>query len=218
MRSSLNCCTVNGLDQMFGPRMAELDVQAYTKLGLRGISKEILDFLQEQGLAGQSLLDIGCGAGALLLELLKAGAENGVGVDASPAYLQAAEGLAEKMQMQDRVSFRQMDFVQEAERVAPSDIVLMQRVVCCYPKMRELVLPAAQHARHFLALVYPRDTWWMKLGANFLNLGMVIIRREFRFFIHPPPEIRASVLAQGFSQVYRHLSGPWHVAIFQRQA
>lgn len=219
MRSkSMDCCTVNGLEKMFGPTMAKLDAQAYTKRGPSQISRYMVGFLQSQGLEGQSLLDIGCGAGALLLELLKAGAEKGVGVDASPAYIQAAESLSQKLQMHNRAQFAVMDFAQEGEKVAAADIVLMQRVVCCYPKMQELVVPATQHARRFLALVYPRDNWWMQSGAFLLNFGLTLIRREFRFFIHPPAEIMAIVLAQGFAQVYHRPSGPWHVAIFQRPA
>lgn len=214
----MDCCTVNGLDQMFGPTMVKLDVQAYKQRGLSQLSKYIVDYLQSQGLAGQNLLDIGCGAGALLLELLKAGAERGMGVDASPAYIQAAKGLSEKRQMQDRVEYQVMDFAQEGEKVAAADIVLMQRVVCCYPKMQELVVPAAQHARRFLALVYPRSDWWMQSGALLLNFALTLIRRQFRFFIHPPEEIMAIVLAQGFAPVYHRLSGPWYVAIFQRPA
>lgn len=213
----MDCCTVNGLDKFFDQKQAKSDVQAYLQDGLDQRAQYILDFLREQRLAGQTLLDIGCGAGALLLELIKVGAQKGIGVDASPAYIAAAQDLATKLDMQDRVEFQVMDFAQSPETITTADIVLMDRVVCCYPKMKQLVIPAAQHAHRFLALTYPRDVWWVRLRIAVENLFYQLLRNGYQAHLHPPAEIKSTVLDSGFEPIFERASGEWHIDIFQRQ-
>jgi magnesium-protoporphyrin O-methyltransferase len=94
----------------------------------------------------------------------------------------------------------------------------MNRVVCCYPDMPALVVPAAQHARRLLALVFPRGTWWMRLGGTLINGWMALTRSAFRFFVHPPASIIATANAAGLAPVFEKQSGPWHMVVFRRVA
>lgn len=214
----MECCTVNGLDKYFDQENAEQKVEDYLATGLEQRAQYMVDFLREKGLAGLHLLDIGCGVGSLLLEFLKAGAEGAVGVDASPAAIQAAKDLVEKLQLSEKVEYQDMDFALHPETVSPADIVIMDRVVCCYPKMKELVIPAAQHARKYIALTYPRDTWWERLQVALENFSYWMARVEFRTFLHPPTEIFETVVRQGFYPVLQQTSEEWHVVVFQRQS
>lgn len=212
-----DCCTVNGLDKAFDQTQANRDVEEYTTTGLDETAQMLLDFFREKGLSGMTLLEIGCGVGSLLLELLKTGAEKGMGVDASPPYIQAAKGLAEKLQPRPAVEYLVMDFALQPDEVEEADIVLMHRVVCCYPQMVELVVPAAQHALKFLALSYPRDLWWVRLRIALENIFYRMLRREYRAFVHSPAQIQTTIIAQGFQPVRQDLSGEWHVDIYQRR-
>ncbi|MFQ5859925.1 MAG: class I SAM-dependent methyltransferase, partial [Dehalococcoidia bacterium] len=168
----MDCCSVNGLDQMFDQANARKELKAYWKKGLDKRARLLVDFLKAQDLAGSSLLEIGFGIGALHLELLKAGAGKAVGVEASPAYLQAARALAEQLGLQDAVVYQRMDFAQRGQEVAEADIVLLDRVICCYPDMVGLVTSSAQHARRFYALTFPRGAWWMRLAGFLFNAFM----------------------------------------------
>lgn len=213
----MECCAVNGLDKYFDQENAKQKVEEYLASGLEQRAQYMVAFLRDKGLAGQRLLDIGCGVGSLLLELLKGGAEKGTGVDASSAAIQAARDLAEKLQLSQKAEYQGMDFALRPETVSPADIVIMDRVVCCYPKMKELVIPAAQHAKQFFALTYPQDLWWVRLRIALENLFYWIARIEFRSFLHPPAEIFQTIVNQGFDPIFQQTSGEWQITIFQRQ-
>lgn len=213
----MECCTVNGLDKYFDAENAQQKVEDYLADGLEERARYIVDFLQEQGLAGHSLLEIGCGVGSLLLELLKAGAERGIGVDAAPAAITAAQDLAGQLGLAGRADYQVRDFAQSPEMVAAADIVVMDRVICCYPKMEELVVPAAQHANKFIALTYPRDLLWVRLRIILENFFYRLGRIAFRTYLHPPAEILSTVVHQGFQPVLQRVFGEWHLIVFERQ-
>jgi SAM-dependent methyltransferase len=56
--------------------------------------------------AGSRVLDIGCGAAALLLDLITATGAHGIGVDINPAFLERAAADARGRNIEDRVEFR----------------------------------------------------------------------------------------------------------------
>lgn len=215
----MNCCNVNNLNGMFDEKYARRNVAGYRKNGLDRRARKIVDFLDSNGLAGASLLDIGSGIGALHLELLKVGAARAVAVDVSSAYLAVGKDLAASLGYQDAVEHRQGDFVAMAEDIASADIVLADRVVCCFPDMTGLVTSSARHAGRFYALTFPRGPRWLHLLlAPLLNAVLALFKGDFRVFLHPPEKIKGTVRAEGFSQVFHSFAGPWEVVVFQRTA
>jgi magnesium-protoporphyrin O-methyltransferase len=115
-------------------------------------------------------------------------AENGVShsthVDASTAYLQASKEEANRLGHGDRVTYLQGDFVALAPTLPAADIVTLDRVICCYHDMPALVGLSAARAGKFYALVFPRDTWWIKLGTPVVNFLLSLKRTPFRVFAH----------------------------------
>ena len=124
----------------------------------------MIDALKKQGVSGVSLLDIGGGVGAIQHGLLAAGVQNATDVDASKAYLAAARQEANRRGIADRVDFQYGNFVEMADKIEPADVVTLDRVICCYPDMEKLVSLSVERARQLYGLVYPRDTWWIKIG------------------------------------------------------
>jgi magnesium-protoporphyrin O-methyltransferase len=59
---------------------------------------------------------------------------------ATPPQLAEAAGLS------DRVTRRLVDIAATPEAVEPADIVILHRVVCCYPDYERLLSAAAGHA------------------------------------------------------------------------
>jgi len=214
----MNCCnTPNGLDRRFDDSVARSDAESYLKSGIDKSTRLVVTALTAQGVSGSSVLEVGSGIGGLHLELLKSGAARATSVDLSPAYVEAAKGVADRLGFKEAVEHRLLDFAKQADEVAQADVVVMNRVVCCYPDMRALVTPAANHARRLLALTFPRDVWWMQLGGKLLNLWMALTRSAFRFFLHPPVEIVATVKEAGLAPVFEKRSGPWVIAVFRRE-
>ncbi len=214
----MNCCTPNGLDKFFDDATARGEVENYWKDGIDKEARLVVNALTAQSVSGASVLEVGSGIGGLHLELLKSGAARATSVDLSPAYVAAAKEVAAKLGFQSAVDHRLLDFARQADEVDAADVVVMHRVVCCYPDMHALVSPAAAHARRLLALTFPRDVWWMRLGGRLLNLWMALTRSTFRFFLHSPAEIVETAKEAGLAPMFQRQSGPWQIVVFRRAA
>ena len=213
----MNCCSQQrGLNQIFSPAVARHEAEQFRKHGLDKRDRQLLRAMTQHGVQGASVLEIGGGVGGLEIELLRAGAAFATDVDIAQAYVESARELARDLGYAAASEQRVLDFAHAAGEVEAADIVLMNRVVCCYPDMPALVRPAAQHARRRLALVFPREAWWMRLGVHVMNLGLWLLRRDFRFFVHPHDDIIGLVSRQGLRAVYDRYSGLWRMMIFER--
>ena len=213
-----DCCTPKGYRWVFSERSARAEARRYRRKGLGGTSREIVDYLKTQGVGGQSVLEIGGGIGAIQIELLKAGASGAVSVELTPTYEAAAVGLLEDGGMRDRVQRQVIDFVDAASAVESADIVILNRVLCCYHDMPRLAGAAANHTRRLLVLSYPRRTWWTVASFAVFNWFLGLMRREFHIFVHEPQEITATARAHGLELVLDRRGPFWTVAALRRSA
>src|SRR5258708_39620563 len=147
-------CQCQGIETQFNRREAANKLADYRKKGPLPSTRLLIAALLDAGVQDRTLLDIGGGIGAIQCELLKAGARAAVNVDASSAYLGAAQQEAHRQGLSGRVEYHQGDFVELADAIPPADIVTLDRVICCYPDMPALVGLSADRARQLYALVY----------------------------------------------------------------
>ncbi|TME22351.1 MAG: SAM-dependent methyltransferase, partial [Chloroflexi bacterium] len=133
-----DCCSPKGYRWVFSERSARAEARKYRRRGLDGTSRRIVDFLKAQGVDGQTVLEVGGGIGAIQIELLKAGAARAVSVELTPTYEDVAAGLLDEAGLTDRVERKVMDFARAASQVDGADVVIMNRVICCYPDMPRL--------------------------------------------------------------------------------
>ena len=166
--------------------------------------------------SGRDALEVGGGVGAVQIELLRAGAARATCVELSPAYEEEAEALAREAGVEDRIDRRLLDFARAGGDVGSADIVVMHRVVCCYPDMPALVGAAAAHARRVLALSYPPDSWLFRAGARVVNFVSRVRRQEFRFFVHPPAAIANVAGDHGLTRTLHERRRFWEIATFER--
>ena len=150
------------------------------------------------------------------LELLKAGAERAITVELSSAYDATATALAREAGAEDRVERRAVDFADAAEEFPEADVVVMHRVVCCYPDGEELVAAAAGRTRRLLAFSFPRRTWWTRLGASGGNVFLAARRMEYRGFIHRPDRLYKAAESAGLTVAWEHDGALWRIAGFER--
>jgi hypothetical protein len=165
---------------------------------------------------GDSLLDVGGGVGVLVFELLSKGAGNATLVDASPAYLKAADGVALRRAQNDRIRFVLGDFVAIADSVAAAGVVTMHRVICCYPNHVALLQRAADHTRRVLAFSYPRDRWFVRWWLALENLWRRLSGSEFRTFVHSPAAMERIVVEAGLRRLSRRLTLVWSIDLYER--
>jgi magnesium-protoporphyrin O-methyltransferase len=213
-----DCCSPKGYRWVFSERSARAEAKRYRRKGLDSTSRRIVDLLKAQGVSGRTVLEVGGGIGAIQIELLKAGAARATSIELTPTYEEAAIALLREADLEDRVDRHVMDFAEAAGAVGAADIVILNRVICCYHDMPKLAGAAADHAREVLALSFPREGWWTQLGIAAMDLTLRIFRREFQVFYHPPKSILATCEQHGLKSFLNRPGLAWTVAALRRPA
>jgi SAM-dependent methyltransferase len=211
------CAHCVAVESTFGDRSAERRREDLRRHGLERTTKWLVETLEDEGVDGTSVMDIGAGLGGITLRLLESGAASATLVEASSAFLNAARREAAERGLDDRVSWRHGDFVELAPDLGPADVVTLDRVICCYPDMPNLVALSSARAEKLYGLVIPRRTWWTRLGAWGINTVLWLSRNAFRVFVHPPATVEAIVEANGHEVVYRRQDSIWQVVVFRRR-
>lgn len=215
-----SCCSstdFGGVEEVFDPGRAAAEAETYLRAGLGARGRRLIAYLVENGRAPFSVLDVGSGVGGVHYELLRRGAAaRAVGVEASSAYIDAAWSLGERLGLSAQVEYVYADFARAADAVEPADAVVLDRVICCYPHLEELLGAAARKAERFLALSYPKESWWVRLAFGLYNLSLRMRGRTFRTFVHPHREVDAIAARRGMRPVHSDTQGMWRIAVFAR--
>jgi magnesium-protoporphyrin O-methyltransferase len=167
-------------------------------------------------MVGRTLLEVGGGIGAIQIELLRAGITRALNIELTPTYEQAAQGLLHEAGLEDRVERRVMDFAETKGEVEAADIVIMNRVICCYPDMPKLAGAAADHTREVLVVSFPKERWWTRAVISLGDLALHVARQQFQVFLHPPDKILATAERHGLKTVSTQASFFWEVASLRR--
>jgi 2-polyprenyl-3-methyl-5-hydroxy-6-metoxy-1,4-benzoquinol methylase len=205
----VSCCDPRGCDRFFGGRFARRMAGRYRRRGLDATARKLVAFLERHGIEGATVLEIGGGVGEIHLELLRRGAERAVNLELSPAYDADAARLAAEAGVEGRVERRMHDIAVDPDAIAPADVVVLHRVVCCYPDYERLLGAAAAHAQRLLVFSHPRRNLVSRLIVGVENLGFRLARREFRVFAHPPEAMLAVLREQGLEQGFAERGFAW---------
>jgi SAM-dependent methyltransferase len=209
-----NCCEIT--DNAFSEAEARSEMRNYRRRGPMNQTKLILEAVRSLGLRNVNLLDIGGGIGSIHHELLEDVAQEATHVDASSAYLREAKAEAARRGHSERVNFVHADFTEVASELPKADIVTLDRVVCCYPDFRRLLTAAAEHSQRALALTYPRETWYLRIGLQIANFFQKLRNDPFRVFLHPVHEMDALLNAEGFKRVSIRRLFVWEMVLYRR--
>jgi len=213
-----DCCTPKGYETIFSERNAWAERKRYRKKGLDPLSKKVAETVKDGGVEGRTLLEVGGGLGAIQVELLKAGLERSVNVELTATYEGAAAKLLEDERLTEKVQREILDFATRGDTVEPADVVVLNRVLCCYPEMPRLATAAADHARRTLVLTFPNGRWYIRAGLAAANLLFKVFRVQFHIFSHPPELIRQTVEGRGFTTRLDRSSIVWRLVVFDRAA
>ena len=218
----MSCAQCEGIDQLFDMKRARRQLKKFRRRGPDRTTRMLI----EDVLAATSarpgdrretlLLDIGAGVGAIHHTLLDHGVDRAVHVDASVSYLTTAREEAERVGHAERVKFLEGDFVEVAEGVPTADIVTLDRVICCYDDMPQLVVRSSEKSRFVYGAVYPREGWWTRLAVRGSNLVFRLKGSPFRTFVHPPSAIDALLVSRGFRRRSVRRTVAWEVAVYAR--
>jgi magnesium-protoporphyrin O-methyltransferase len=212
------CCDSHEYDETFGGSFARRMAKRYRRRGLDRTAGRLVDFLAGEGLAGATVLEIGGGVGEIGIELLRRGAAAVTNVELSSSYDEEALRLAKEAGVADRVRRRIVDLADTPGSVEPADLVVLHRVVCCYPDYQRLLGAAADRCRRRLAFSHPpRNPVSRSLFAS-QNAFLAVRRKEFRVFAHPPDAMLGVLTDHGMHASLTHRGLAWHVEGLARSA
>jgi magnesium-protoporphyrin O-methyltransferase len=209
-----NCCQAT--EVRFNERVAADQLEGYRKSGPNPTTTMLLAALRAQDVEWSTMLDVGGGIGVLHHELLAGNTARATNVDISSAYLSAAREESGRRGHEERLRFVHADFVDAADLTEPADLVTLDRVICCYEAFESLVEASAAKTLKLYGAVYPRNTWWVRMGNVLSNLLLRLKRQEHRTYVHDPVRIEALLLRHGLRRRSMENTFVWHVAVFAK--
>ena len=125
------------------------------------VSGRLLDQLLDADELRPSVLELGCGTGALGIALLELGASQLMGVDLSHASIEVARRRAAAAGVAERAGFAVGDAA--SVPLGRHDWVILDRAVCCYRDRVRLVASAIGAANARIAISVPESRGWRGL-------------------------------------------------------
>jgi magnesium-protoporphyrin O-methyltransferase len=205
------CCDPDDYQSVFSSRFARRQSKRYERRGLTPAAQGIVDFATSQGIAGATVLEIGGGVGQLYIELLRRGAAHVTNLEISENYEAEATRLLEQTGTADRVTRRFLDVAQAPDAVEAADVVVLHRVVCCYPDYPRLLKVAAGHARRTLVFSHPAANLVNRVQFGAKNTYRRLTRNDFRAFVHPPEGLLRASESTGLALAHRTHARNWDV-------
>jgi 2-polyprenyl-3-methyl-5-hydroxy-6-metoxy-1,4-benzoquinol methylase len=185
---------------------------------LRGVSRLLGDMLDRRGLRGRTVLEVGCGLGGLTLTTASHGATRSMGVDLSPVAIREASRLAEEAGLAKEASFAVGD---GAEIELPkSDVVVLDKVICCYPRVDALIQNSLRATGSMYAFVVPFSSGIrgvvarMAIGGE--NALRWLRRQRFRAYVHDVRLIEQALGEAGLARTASARRFIWYVAVHER--
>jgi magnesium-protoporphyrin O-methyltransferase len=90
-------------------------------------------------------------------------------------------------------------------------VVVLHRVVCCYPDYERLLGAAAGRARRAIVFSHPRRNLASRGLIALENLAFRARRMDFRTFVHPPAAMADVCRDRGFTRRLFHPGRVWQV-------
>jgi magnesium-protoporphyrin O-methyltransferase len=210
------CCSPVAYGEFFDEKLARRDADRYRRKGLGRASERFVELVAGRGVEGASVLEVGGGTGTLQIELLERGASRATNVELSPGYETEARRLLEERGLSERAERHVVDLATDPDAVGDADVVLLHRVVCCYPDYESLLSVAAAKARRLVAFSFPPDLAVSRLLVRILNLGPRLRGCDFRSYVHSERAMLSAVERQGFRLEGAERAGVWRLALLER--
>jgi SAM-dependent methyltransferase len=185
------------------------------------ITRAMVAALAQQGLDGRTVLDVGCGTGDLALAALQRGAASADGIDLGPGAIDEARSLAAERDLADRATFSVGNGA--IEPLSRHDVVALNRVLCCYPKVDQLLANSLSAAGDVYAYTAPIHTGLLGLFNRIsVGIGNAWYRLRdrkfhgFRAFVHDLDAVDRTIAEAGFRKSHGAHRRVWQLAVFTR--
>jgi len=161
-------------------------------------TERIRELLEEYGVAGKTVLDLGCGSGEVSIMAARLGATV-VGLDIVDDMIAIARTGAAAAGVAGRTTFRVANIVEGT--LPPADVTMMVGVIEYYSDLETVLSKACAATEGLLVIVDTRGPLWRR------TLRRVLARlKRFYVYYRDPREVAAIVARQGFIE-HRYLAG-----------
>ncbi len=201
----------------FFSKFSKKYLKQFRKRGLAKEQRYLAEGIALYPIKGTSLLEIGCGVGGLHLTLLKQGAVSATGIDISEGMLQGAKQLAQEMGFDKQTTYILGDFVQTNSEISEADITILDKVVCCYENVDELLETSLAKTRKIYALSFPRPTLFIKTMFHVPIVLGKLLKWSFHPYWHEWHQILQTIEQNGFTQTFHKHTFVWDVRVFEKQ-
>jgi len=103
-----------------------------------------------------------------------------------------------------------------ADELPKADIVTLDRVICCYPYMQEMVKTATAKANKLCGVVYPRVNVVNKVIIHLGNLAQRIRQKDFCIYLHERADVDDTFHQESFQLVASNRTFVWHIDLYER--
>ncbi|HEX9609809.1 MAG TPA: methyltransferase domain-containing protein [Candidatus Limnocylindria bacterium] len=181
------------------------------------VSRLLFERLAELGLQRRSVLEIGCGYGRLIVGSVIAGAARGTGIDIDADAIEAARTRAREAGVGERVRLADEDGASDA--LAPHDVVVLDRVICCEPDGELLVRRSVAAADWAYAITVPETRGVRGAWNRVAYAGDAVwswLTRQERVYLHDVTRLERLIGEAGFRVHRAERLGKWHLGIYLR--
>ncbi len=212
----MTCCEhCQATEDLFNPKLAKKDLQRYRSKGPGKVTNLMLEGIRQTGIRDGHLLDVGGGIGILHHELIGDLISRVTHIEASPASSEAAREEDQRRGYEAKVEYLNGDAVELASDCAPTELVTLDKVICCYPDWKGLVRTSAAKARKFYGISLPRDRWYIRMVQGIGNLFRWLSGNDFRSFVHPVDRIDDLLQQMGFRRSFHRQTFVWDVILYE---
>lgn len=165
-----------------------------------------------------TILELGCGTGALSVSLVEGGASRLTGIDLSAGSIQVAARRAAGAGVEEHTAFEVGDGA--SATLTSHDWVVLDRMICCYRHAGRLLGNAIPAARLRIAFSVPESRGWRGIVNRPLwfveNVVNFVLRPYCPGHVHDIRTIEGRLRQAGFRRLRSGHSGLWYLAVFER--
>jgi cyclopropane fatty-acyl-phospholipid synthase-like methyltransferase len=166
--------------------------------------------LEEMGVRGSHVLEIGSGTGEVSFEAARLGAATVVGLDIAETMVATAQAAAKARGLQDRVTFQVADVL--TAPVPAADFALLVGVIEYYADLPGLMARVLPHVRRGVVIADTRGPLWRR------TIRYALARfKDFHLYYRSPDAVAAALRDGGFVERERHLGHSFSVLCFTRR-
>lgn len=159
---------------------------------IEGSAKHHVDMILLNKDQIQTVVDVGSGAGGLMIKLLEEGIECVIGVDLSSKLTKETQSKIQQMGFEEHSKVIEGSFLDVDQKAA--DAVSLHASLCCHPNSSAILQKTTSLTPKLITLTLPRNWKILRLGLRIVKFFRIM---KF-FFLHDVKAIDQSLIHEGY--------------------